>query len=100
MRIIFLLWQGGEMVFVILVYDVEEKRSAKVLKKCREYLIWVQNSVFEGYITEANFNKLKLELKKIIVKEKDSVVIYQFNSLKYTNREVIGLDKNIQNIII
>ena len=25
-------------MFVILVYDVEQKRVAKVLKKCREYL--------------------------------------------------------------
>lgn len=39
-------------MFVILVYDVDQKRVAKVLKKCREYLFWVQNSVFEGELTE------------------------------------------------
>ncbi|WP_427338327.1 CRISPR-associated endonuclease Cas2 [Caloranaerobacter sp. DY30410] len=31
-------------MFVILVYDVEQKRVAKVLKTCRKYLYWVQNS--------------------------------------------------------
>lgn len=87
-------------MFVILVYDVEEKRVAKILKKCREYLTWVQNSVFEGEITEANLKKLKMELGRIIKKDADSVIIYQFNSLKYSSREVMGLDKNPQNIII
>ena len=37
-------------MFVILVYDIKEQRVTKVLKKCREYLSWVQNSVFEGEI--------------------------------------------------
>lgn len=56
-------------MFVILVYDVAQKRVAKVLKKCRQYLHWVQNSVFEGEISEANLKKLKMELDRIINKE-------------------------------
>ncbi|QIB27292.1 CRISPR-associated endonuclease Cas2 [Caloranaerobacter azorensis] len=32
-------------MFVILVYDdVEQKKAAEVLKTCRKYLYWVQNS--------------------------------------------------------
>jgi len=31
-----------------------------------KYLTWVQNSALEGEITEAKFEKLKLELKKVI----------------------------------
>ena len=50
-------------MFIILVYDVGEKRVAKVLKKCRQYLYWVQNSVFEGEITPAKLKMLKEELK-------------------------------------
>lgn len=34
-------------MFIILVYDVGEKRVAKVFKTCRKYLNWVQNSVLE-----------------------------------------------------
>ena len=50
-------------MFVILVYDVEQKRVAKVLKKCREYLFWVQNSVFEGELTEMKLRQLRENLK-------------------------------------
>ena len=39
-------------MFVIMVYDVGKKRVAKVLKKSRKYLHWVQNSVFEGEISQ------------------------------------------------
>ncbi|MEN2993717.1 MAG: CRISPR-associated endonuclease Cas2, partial [Thermodesulfovibrio sp.] len=45
---------------VILVYDINEKRVSKVLKTCRKYLHWVQNSVFEGELTEAKLEKLKM----------------------------------------
>jgi CRISPR-associated protein Cas2 len=80
-------------MFIILVYDVGEKRVAKVLKKCRKYLYWVQNSVFEGEITPAKLKMLKEELKRLIDKTEDSVVIYNLRTTKYASREVIGLDK-------
>ena len=35
-------------MYVIAVYDVNQKRVAKMLKLCRRYLHWIQNSVFEG----------------------------------------------------
>lgn len=85
---------------VILVYDVNEKRVAKVLKTCRKYLHWVQNSVFEGEITEAKLMKLKAELRKIVNEEEDSVIIYTFRSVWYTNRETIGLKKGGEELII
>ena len=59
-------------MFVILVYDVQEKRVAKALKTCRKYLTWVQNSVFEGDIGEANLKKLMIEMKKVIDIHSDS----------------------------
>ncbi len=31
-------------MYVIIVYDIGEKRVAKVLKLCRQYLQWIQNS--------------------------------------------------------
>ncbi len=80
-------------MFIILVYNVGEKRVAKVLKKCRQYLYWVQNSVFEGEITPAKLKMLKEELKRIIDKTEDSVIIYNLRTTKYASREVIGLDK-------
>jgi CRISPR-associated protein Cas2 len=35
-------------MYVILVYDMGEKRVSKMMKHCRKYLNWIQNSVFEG----------------------------------------------------
>jgi CRISPR-associated protein Cas2 len=87
-------------MFVILVYDVAEKRVGKALKKCRQYLTWVQNSVFEGEISEGNLKKLKMELNKIINTTEDSVIIYAFQNTRYSNREVMGLSKNSQDVII
>ena len=79
-------------MFVILFYDVAEERVSKMLKICRKYLIWQQNSVFEGEISLANLEKLKMEIYSL-VKEEDSVIIYTFRSLKYSQRLVIGKDK-------
>ena len=49
-------------MFVILTYDVNQKRVKKALSVCRRYLIRVQRSVFEGHITEMKLKKLKREL--------------------------------------
>jgi CRISPR-associated protein Cas2 len=87
-------------MFVILVYDIREKRVGKVLKLCRKYLNWVQNSVFEGDMTKAKLIKFKMELKKIIDEKEDSILIYKFRTLKYYEREVVGKEKQpIDNII-
>ncbi|MEM4367870.1 MAG: CRISPR-associated endonuclease Cas2 [Candidatus Anstonellales archaeon] len=81
---------------VILVYDINEKRVGKVLKICRKYLYWVQNSVFEGEISEAKLERLKTELRRTINLEEDSVIIYTFRTEWYSKREIIGLDKGGQ----
>ncbi|AEX84731.1 CRISPR-associated endoribonuclease Cas2 [Marinitoga piezophila KA3] len=86
-------------MFVILYYDANEKRVSKFLKVCRKYLTWVQNSVFEGEITKANLEKLKYELKTK-VKDNDSIIIYEFRSMNYSKREVIGIDKKENNKFI
>lgn len=87
-------------MFAILVYDIGEKRVGKVLKKCRGYLTWVQNSVFEGEISEANLKKLKVELNSIMNKKEDSVLIYTFMNTKYSTRDNMGVIKNQQDIFL
>ena len=86
-------------MFVILVYDINIKRNKKELKICRRYLNHVQKSVFEGVITEAKLNRLKDEIKTVICKEEDSVAIYEFETLKYSSKEVIGLNELGDNIL-
>ena len=51
-------------MYVILVYDVDQKRTSKMLKLCRRYLSWIQNSVFEGQISEVQLKQLALEAKR------------------------------------
>ncbi|ERM93083.1 CRISPR-associated protein Cas2 [Caldanaerobacter subterraneus subsp. yonseiensis KB-1] len=86
-------------MFLILVYDVNEKRVNKVLKTCRKYLYWVQNSVLEGEISEAKFEKLKMELNKIIDKEEDSIIFYILRTTKYSERETMGIKKGGEDTI-
>ncbi|MCL6633565.1 MAG: CRISPR-associated endonuclease Cas2 [Alicyclobacillus herbarius] len=80
-------------MFVILVYDIGERRVTKVLKKCREYLTWVQNSVFEGEITRANLYRLQRELDRIIDDEEDSVIFYILRTTRYSERIILGREK-------
>ncbi|MBC7195172.1 MAG: CRISPR-associated endonuclease Cas2, partial [Caldisericia bacterium] len=44
-------------MYVIMVYDVNEKRVNKVLKIGRKYLNWIQKSVLEGEFTLAKYEK-------------------------------------------
>ncbi len=87
-------------MFVIVVYDVGEKRVGKVLKRCRKYLYWVQNSVLEGDLTEAQLEKFKIEIGRILDPAVDSLIIYRFQSIKYSQREILGLKKGGQDFII
>jgi len=80
-------------MFVILVYDIDTKRVAKALKICRQYLDWVQNSVFEGEIAQGKLECLKSDLNHIIKEEEDSVLIFEFDSTKYYKKEVLGKEK-------
>mgnify|MGYP002869924904 CR=1 FL=1 len=45
-----------------------------------------------GVITKAKLGKLKGELKKLVNTDEDSICIYEFESLKYTSKEKIGVD--------
>lgn len=82
-------------MFIIMVYDVNVKRVAKVLKVSRRYLSWVQNSVFEGDIITGRLNALKGELNKIINDSEDSILFYTWHSKNYACRECIGMRKVI-----
>ena len=81
-------------MYVILVYDIGEKRVTRVLKACRMYLSWVQNSVFEGEVTESKLQALKLRLKKIMKEKEDSVLIYGFRDERMFTKEVMGVEKS------
>jgi CRISPR-associated protein Cas2 len=81
-------------MYCILVYDVNEKRVAKMLKLCRRYLNWIQNSVFEGEITEVKLNELRHEAKNIIDVSSDSLIIFTSRQQGWLDKQVVGKERN------
>lgn len=75
-------------MYVIVVYDVGEKRVGKTLKLCRKHLYWIQNSVFEGELSDAKLRELKLKIKRIIDLSEDSIIVF-------TNKKGYNMDKQI-----
>lgn len=76
------------------MYDVGEKRVGKMLKLCRKYLHWIQNSVFEGEISEAKLSELVFRSNAIINKESDSIIIFKSRDSKWLEKEIVGKEKN------
>lgn len=80
-------------MYVILVYDIGEKRVSKMLKLCRKYLNWIQNSVFEGEITEVKLLELKILASKIMNKTEDSLIIFSSRQERWLDKEIIGQER-------
>ncbi|AGK61243.1 CRISPR-associated protein, Cas2 family [Archaeoglobus sulfaticallidus PM70-1] len=81
-------------MYVIVVYDVNVDRVNRIKKFLRRYLTWIQNSVFEGEITPADLEEVKMGIREIIDEDEDMVVIYRLPSSKSLNREIMGVDKS------
>ncbi len=82
------------MPYFIAVYDVNQKRVGKMLKLFRRYLTWIQNSVFEGELTESQFLKLQAEAGKLMNEAEDGIVFYRLRDERYTERVAIGKDES------
>jgi len=87
-------------VYLLIVYDVGVERVNRVKSYLRTELHWVQNSVFEGEVTESQLRRIETNLKRIIDCERDSVIIYSFRSERAMNRSVLGLEKSPIDVII
>lgn len=81
------------IMYIILVYDVGQKRVGKMLKLCRRYLNWIQNSVFEGEITEVKLLELKQLASVIMNEETDSLIIFKTRQEKWLEKEVVGHER-------
>lgn len=82
-------------MYVVLVYDISgdqdgQKVLGKVFKICKKYLTHIQNSVFEGEITEGQRAKLNAELNKFIRRDLDSVIIFKSRNEKWLDKEFWG----------
>jgi len=93
-------------VKIILVYDIADTANGgarvlnKIFKLCNEYLFRVQNSVFEGELTESEYKKLKVRVEEIIRKDLDSVIVYKINNEKWLKCEQVGKKENYSSNIL
>lgn len=87
-------------MYVIIVYDVEVKRVNNVRKILRQYLNWVQNSVFEGELTEGKLEELRIKLYQEIDNKRDSILVYKLSNPKWLTKDVWGVEKNLLEEVI
>ncbi|MBP8851346.1 MAG: CRISPR-associated endonuclease Cas2 [Breznakibacter sp.] len=81
-------------MYVVLVYDMGENRVGKMLKLCRKYLNWIQNSVFEGEITDVKLKELLHLAEAIMEKDTDSVIIFKSRQEKWLDKQIVGKERS------
>ena len=87
-------------MYVILVYDFGEKRVSKMLRLCRRYLNWIQNSVFEGELSEVRLKELLLLAKGSMNPEEDCIIIFKGATQCSLEKEIVGKElANIDNFL-
>ncbi len=87
-------------MYVIIVYDVSVERVDKVRKFLKMFMLWRQNSVFEGELTPAEYERVKKGVKEIIEEDEDLVIFYSVRDKKYLKSEKFGQEKaELGNII-
>lgn len=87
-------------MYVILVYDIGEKRVGKMLKLVRRYLNWIQNSVFEGEITEIKLKELVLQARSIMEEDHDSLIIFKSRQERWLEKEIVGVERSSLDIFL
>ena len=87
-------------MYAILVYDIGEKRVGKMLKLCRRYLNWIQNSVFEGEITDVKMKELTHKMKEIMDEKVDSVIVFTSRDEVWLKKRIIGLEKGKTDVFL
>lgn len=87
-------------MYIILVYDinVETKEGQRVLNKifkiCKRFLHHIQNSVFEGNLSLADFSKLEVEINNLIRSDIDSVIFFSSREERWLEKRISGVNKN------
>lgn len=84
-------------MMILVTYDINTtsksgaSRLRKVAKKCQNYGVRVQNSVFECVVDTTQYTVLKHELLKIIDSVQDSLRFYRLGEKYATKVEHFGI---------
>ena len=81
-------------MYIILVYDVGVERVDRVRVYLKRYLNWIQNSAFEGELTEGELAQVRVGLRGLIVESEDSVLIFKTSNKRWVDKEVVGVEKS------
>lgn len=83
-------------MLILVTYDVQtqtdggKKRLRKVAKKCEEYGVRVQNSVFECIVNSAQLKQLEIALEEIVDPAVDSLRYYRLGKNYETKVRHVG----------
>ena len=87
-------------MYVILVYDMKQQRVNRMLKLCRRYLHWIQNSVFEGEISEVKLTELLIKARALMDEEEDSLIIFKSRTQQWLEKQVVGRERSTLDTIL
>ena len=92
-------------MYLVLVYDITmdekgKKILPKVFKTCKKYLFHIQNSVFEGELSEVQIMHLKGELSKYIRQDQDSLILFKSRDKKWMSKEFWGKTDDVTSIFL
>ncbi|WP_460586428.1 CRISPR-associated endonuclease Cas2 [Hymenobacter arcticus] len=73
---------------------MKQQRVGKLLKLCRRYLHWIQNSVFEGEISEVKLQELLLKAASFLDKEEDSILLFKSRTEQWLEKQVWGHERS------
>lgn len=82
-------------MYVIIIYDIADenqgqKRWKKVFKLCKQSLRHIQNSVFEGEVTQAELFALEKQIQNEIDQDLDSVIVFKSRNEKWLDKDILG----------
>ena len=78
---------------MIIVYDMGVERVTKLCQYLRRSMDWVQNSVFEGELTDAEYKRIQHDVKELMEADVDSVRFYRFRTKDQVKIETLGVEK-------
>ena len=83
----------GQKGVPVHFFDYYENYTGSFMPRESLFLCWIQNSVFEGELSEAKLRELKLKIKGIIDQSEDSIIIFT-NKIGYNmDKQILGKER-------
>jgi len=86
-------------MYCLLFYDVTVKRVQKVHRMLSKRMFWIQNSTFEGEMSQTQKRILTRDLTSMLDPEEDSLVFAWTEASNAWRKQLLGRDKGRVDII-